>query len=135
MVCPKCGKKNKKGEEKCVVCGKKLIKKNTKEKAGELVDSITSSIDVSAIKKAEKSFVNKVKRSLPQIIVISICVALFAFLVVFLTFGKGVTCTFKSYDASDGLYYNVTIIFNHKKDKITRFSQRSEYSSNDTNTP
>ena len=129
MVCPKCGKRNKNDLSKCVVCGKKLENKNVKKDG--LIDSITSSIDVKAIKKAEKSLVNNIKRLSPKIIVISVCLALLAFLIAFLAVGRGVTCTFKSYDAADGLYYNVSINFNHKKDKITRFSQRIEYSSSD----
>ena len=130
MVCPKCGKRNKKDAAKCVVCGKKLISKNVSQKKDNLIDSITSSIDVKAIKKAEKSLVNNIKRLSPKIIVVSICVALLAFLLIFLTIGRGVTCSFKSYEG--GLYYRLNINFNHKKNKITRFSQRIEYSANDT---
>ena len=132
MVCPKCGKKNKKGEEKCVVCGKKLIKKNTKEKAGELVDSITSSIDVKAIKRAEKSLVYKLKHIPTKVIVSAIIVVVLIFTTIFLSIGfNSVSCTYKSRE--DNWLYRSNINFNYKKDKVTRFTMRLEYSSKSNN--
>jgi uncharacterized membrane protein YvbJ len=128
MECPKCGKKNKKGEEKCVVCGKTLIKKNAKEKTNELIDSITSTIDVKAIKRAEKSIVYNLKESYPKLIASSIVLIVLIFTIVFLSIGfKSVSCTYKSrYD--DYLMYRANINFNYKDNKITRFKMRQEFS-------
>ena len=127
MECPKCGKKNKKGEEKCVVCGKKLIKKNTKEKAGELVDSITSTIDVKAIRRAEKSIMYNLKESYPKLIASSIILLVLIFMIVFLSIGfNSVSCSYKSRE--DNLLYRSNISFNYKDNKITRFTMRLEYS-------
>ena len=127
MECPKCGKKNKKGEEKCVVCGKKLIKKNPKEKAGELVDSITSSIDVKAIKRAERSLMYNLKDNYPKIIISAIVIIFLIFATISLSVGfKSVSCSYKSKE--DNLSYRSNISFNYKNNKITRFTMRIEYS-------
>ena len=132
MECPKCGKKNKKGEEKCVVCGKTLIKKNTKEKAGELVDSITSTIDVKAIKRAERSLVYNLKEMYPKLIASSIILIVLVFTIVFLSIGfKSVSCSYKSKE--DNWLYRSNIHFNYKNDKITRFTMRLEYSAETNN--
>ena len=128
MVCPKCGKKNKKDEVKCVVCGKKLIKKNAKEKTDELIDSITSSIDVKAIKKAERSLLYKLKHIPAKIIASAVIVVVLIFTTIFLSIGfHSVSCTYKSKE--DNWLYRSNISFNYKKDQVTRFTMRIEYSS------
>ncbi len=128
MECPKCGKKNKKDAVKCVVCGKKLIKKNAKEKADELLDGITSSIDVKAIRKAEKSLIYKLKHIPTKVIVTAIISIILVFTAIFLSIGfHSVSCTYKSRE--DNWLYRSNISFNYKKDKVTRFTMRLEYSS------
>ena len=129
MECPKCGKKNKKGTEKCVVCGKKLIKKNAKQKTGEFIESITSSIDVKAIKRAEQSILYNLKESYPKLIASSIVIAILVFTIVFLSIGfKSISCTYNSKE--DNWLYRSNINFNYKENKITRFTMRLEYSAN-----
>ena len=131
MECPKCGKKNKKDAEKCIVCGKKLIKKNAKEKTDDLIESITSTIDVKAIKKAEKSIIYGIKHIPTKIIVSAIIVGVLMFTTIFLSIGfHSVTCTYSSKD-NDRLY-QVNISFNYKNDKVTRFTMRREDSSSST---
>ena len=128
MECPKCGKKNKKGVEKCVVCGKKLIKKNAKEKTDELIGSITSSIDVDAIKKAEKSIIHSIKQNSTKIIISGVLVSVLIMLTIFLSIGfHSISCTYKSKE--DNWLYRSNISFNYKKDTVTRFTMRLEYSS------
>ena len=127
MECPKCGKKNKKGAEKCIVCGKQLIKKNAKEKTQDLIESITSTIDVKAIKKAERSLLYNLKHIPTKVIVSAIIVVLLVFTMVFVSIGfHSVTCTFKSNDKDES--YRINISFNYKDDKVTRFTMRQEYS-------
>ncbi len=128
MECPKCGKKNKKDALKCIVCGKRLKKKNTKEKTDELIDSITSTIDVKAIKKAEKSILYNLKHIPSKIIISAIIIAIFLLTTIFLSIGfNSISCTYKSKE--DNLIYRSNINFNYKNDQVTRFTMRLEYSS------
>ena len=127
MVCPKCGKRNKKDVTKCIVCGKVLVKKNAKEKTDELIDSITSTIDVAAIKKAEKSLVYNIKHISPKIIITAIILIMTILITVSFSVGlKKVSCSYKSKE--DNWLYRSNINFNYKKNKITRFKMRLEYS-------
>ena len=127
MICPKCGKRNKKDETKCVVCGKQLIKKNAKEKADILIDGITSSIDVKAIRKAEKSIIYTLKHLPSKVIISAVIILVLIISLIFVSIGfNNVSCTYKSKE--DNLAYRSNITFNYKDNKITRFSMRLEYS-------
>lgn len=134
MVCPKCGKKNKKDEIKCVVCGKKLITKKNKPEKSEsnqegLLESITSTIDVKAIKKAQKSLLISLKNMSPKIIVSIVLFILALVSLLFMSIGfNSVSCAYQSKE--DKWLYRSNINFNYKKDEITRFSMRLEYSAN-----
>ena len=123
MECPKCGKKNKKGTEKCIVCGKKLIKKNAKEKTDDLIESITNTIDVKAIKKAEKSIIYNLKHLPAKVNVSAIIIIILVITTVFLSLGfNSISCTYKSRE--DNWLYRSNISFNYKNDKVTRFTMR-----------
>lgn len=132
MVCPKCGKKNKKDEIKCVVCGKKLITKKTKGKKDEsnqdgLLESITSTIDVKAIKKAQKSLLSSLKKMSPKIIVSVVVSIVVVITLIFMSIGfNSVSCVYQSDE--DNWLFRSNINFNYKKDEVTRLSMRLEYS-------
>lgn len=132
MVCPKCGKKNKKDEIKCVVCGKKLITKASKTKKDEskqegLLESFTSTIDVKAIKKAQKSLLSSLKNMSPKIIIsIAMCIIVLLSLI-FMSIGfNSVSCAYQSKE--DNWLFRSNINFNYKNDEVTRLSMRLEYS-------
>lgn len=132
MICPKCGKKNKKDEIKCVVCGKKLIAKSKQSPKDEsmqegLIESLTSKIDVKAIKKAQKSLIGSLKNISPKIILTVAMIVIILLTIIFISIGfNSVSCAYQSKE--DKWLFRSNINFNYKNDDITRFSMRLEYS-------